>query len=846
MSGTRRQPIRWVRENIFVNDRGIPHAIWQLEGQPYGLGTVDQKNVVRARHQELFQNLTGDSILLGLVATVSPDDVAEKMLAGVKDPSDQWIYETEMTRQQQANEPSGSRLYFLIVPLSHFNVAEMAHRILQSAEDYGRHLAGFNPVAPTEREFETWTNRAAATEKKIPAAFRPRRVGINALRWIAHHMTTRGGSTAPAEQRPGSLGCQDWLNVQSCLPEPLVDEGDLESLDTDTLMSNAAAHIKALKRRYVRVDNGEDAPSYQQFGVIGFTPQAGFVFPGSEFINIAAELPLDIDFCIRITSTPAAKVRQKNRRAERILKEQYQQQGGTAGDITGGYTELDKSAGALREYTTELTRTEREVEVAATMIFSTAGAASEDAVEQMRMLRDLYGADEWEIMMPLGGQENLFWDCWPGAVESSTSREMKQITTGTAFSMGVPITSDALGGTHGFRIAANITTGRYSPIYVDLGGLAEKDISGSFAAVGELGSGKSVLLKTIASHSIDRGAQLVAVDHSDNREYAALAGSLTTANIIDFMDPHSSLDPLKIYKDDPRKAVAETLNLMVLLLGVSNTDDEGILLNDVLKTNSTDDHLAFSSLDEVRKYLVSDKIAGGDKDVAIRIARLMAVFADLSFGRVFFDPDLPPMDFDAQATVFCTRGMDLPTEEELASEEARREMTIPKRVGRASYAYLASIGSNIMYADDSRETLFLVDEAHHMTGSPEGSATIKTAIKTGRKHKGAVGLGTHTSDELGPKELRGLIPQRFLFRTRDPELARPNLRWLDPAYDNPEFLETVTKDLAPMNASGEVEDHRRGECLYRDQLNRVGKAKILIPRAENRAHTVLTSPPVAA
>lgn len=847
MAPTIKQPVRWMRDNIFVNDQHIPYAIWQLEGQSYGLGTFKQKQMVRARHQELFQNLTGESTLMGLVATESPDEIVAKMLEGLKNPAQEWLAECALTRDQLLDEPSGSRLYFLVVPLARNNLQEATGRILGSGRDLLREMAALNQRQPTEAQFETWTNRAISIEKKIPAAFHPQRVGITMMRWITHHLSTRGGNAGPPALPPAEFGNDDWMNTRSCFPEVLVDEGDLGSRVGDSASSKVAERLKTFRHRYVRVETGEDEPSYQQFGVIGFTPQAGFVFPGSEFINVAAELPLDIDYCIRLSSTPASQVRKKNRRAEHILKDQYDQQGATGSEIAaGGYADLGKAADSLREYTQALSASEREVEVAATMIFSTSGPDADSAERQMKMLRDLYGSDEWEITLPLGGQRDLFWDCWPGSVESSTAREVKQITTGQSFSMGVPLTSDLLGGTHGFRLATNITTGRYSTVLVDLAGLSEKDISGSFASVGELGSGKSVMLKSVASYTLDRGAQAVIVDRSDNREYAALAMDLTTANIIDFSHAEASLDPLRIYADDPQTAMEETLNLMTLLLHVSATDPMGVYLSAVLRESFEGDGPDLGSLRELRNYLASEQIEANDRDLARNIYRLMDVFASLRQGRAFFDETLPPMRFDAQATVFCTRGLDLPSRDELSTESGRRELTVPKQVGRAVYAYLASVAQKIMYADDSQETLFLVDEAHHMTGSPEGMHTIKTMLKTGRKHKGAVGLGTHSADELGDPELRGLIPQRFIFRTRDPELAVKNLQWLDPAYNNAEYIEMLTKDVAPMNSSGEVPMERRGECLYRDHLNRVGKIKIQIPREENRARTVLTSPPAAA
>lgn len=390
MAPTLKQPVRWMRDNIFVNDQHIPFAIWQLEGQPYGLGTVKQKQIVRARHQELFQSLTGEYTLLGLVATESPDEIVGKMLEGVKHPTQEWLTECALTRDQLENEPAGSRLYFLIAPLAFNHVQEVVNRIFASGKDFLRQVAAFNPSHPTEDQFETWKNRARSIEKKIPVAFHPQKVGITMMRWITNHLSTRGGNDGAPALGLSPLGGQDWINTRTCFPEVLVDEGDLGSRVSDATTSKVSERLKSFRHRYIRVETGEHEPSYQQFGVIGFTPQAGFAFPGGEFINVAAELPLDIDFCIRMSSTPAAKVRKKNRRAEHILKDQYDQQGASGDEIAAGnFTDLGKAADSLREYTHALSASEREVEVAATMIFSTCGPNAEEAERQMKTLRDL-------------------------------------------------------------------------------------------------------------------------------------------------------------------------------------------------------------------------------------------------------------------------------------------------------------------------------------------------------------------------------------------------------------------------------------------------------------------------
>ncbi len=834
MGKTIRQPVQWMRGNIFMTRDGIPHAMWVLEGLAYGLGTAQAKNAVRARHQDFFQSLTGSYTLLGLVGVTSADDVIAKMTKDVDVITDEWAHECELTRQQLEMFPPGRRAYFLIVPLTAADPSAWMDQVKRAGVTSVLGALGFPDAPPSNTQYENWASRVEALEHKIPSVFKPRRGGFRDLQWITAHQTGRGviASTSMEGQPPAEdLGV--WA-PGSFLPEPHLDEGGITELP-----DNVKSRTALLRRRWLRVEVPETAPSYQQFAAVGLTPQAGFVFPGGEFVNVAAELPVDIDFCLRITSTPAARIKAKNRRAERSIKDQFGQRG-SRDSMFGATTEIEKSADALAMYQEALDAAEREVEIASTIIFSSASSDPDSAETLMRTLRDIYASDEWIIDIPLGGQRDLFWDCWPGSTPSKTCAEFTQITTGYNYSMGVPLTNDDLGMPYGFRLGTNITTGRYSPVFMNLAGLAEADQSGSFASLGELGAGKTVTLKTIASHAIDRGAQLIVVDHSDNQEWAALSAALTVSNHIDFLDPDTSLDPLKLY-GQTRQGVREAVSLMTLLLGVKVSSDAGLLVNSEL-SKILDGHADIPTLGALRQHLASDRIDLSDRDVARQVVRLMDVFTDSDYGQAFFG-DLPPMRFDAQATVFCTHGLELPSKEDLSTDSARADMSIEKIFGRAAYAFLARVGKNIMFADDSQETLFMVSEAHHMTAVPEGEAVIKEILKVGRKHKGSIGLDSHAATELGTPQLRALIPQRLIYRARDESLARENLEYLDPSYVTAEYIDMVTKDLSPLGLDGKVPLHRRGEALYRDPLNRVGKMKVLIPQDPIRAKAVLTTPP---
>lgn len=822
-----------MRDNIAVTRSGIPFGVWYISGSPYSMAPDQEKHKLRASHQDLFQSLTGEYTILGLVATTPPEKVIENMLAGVDEPSKEWLKECDLTYEALSMLPAGERAFFLIAPLTSFNPNEFFDRFRMQAQTTLATALGLPVKPPREEAIRHWTNRVKNIEEKIPKVFKAERAGVLAIRWITNHLTSRGSEASNAFSFSEIQETEQWINATACLVEPALDEGNMEEIALEK-----TAKAKLFKRRYVKVSRHNAAPSFQQFGCLAMTPQAGFVFPGGEFINHAAGLAEDIDFCIRIKATPAKQARQRNAKSERNLQDQYEQQS-VDQSITGGQSELDKSALNLGEYVTALSASDREVEIEATMIFAASGPTAEHAEQNMRTLTDFYESEDWLIDIPFGGQEKLFWDFWPGSTPSSIASEYTQVTTGRDFSMGIPLTNDSLGMEKGFRVGINITTGRHSPVLMDLAGLAENDVSGSFAMVGELGSGKSVAMKTMASHTLDRDARLVAVDHSDNQEWAALAKTLTTANVIDFLEPDQSLDPLRMW-DTPAKKKRHTLTLITMMLGVSSEDRSYALLHRELERLFNEED-GIRTMADLAQHFASGEFRGRDIDTAGDLADQLDIFAKLDFAQAFFDPTLPVADLSYQATVFCTHGMELPNEQELYGNV--RGLALAKKMGRAAYAYLAEVGSHIMYEDDSQEVLFIVDEAHHMTNSPEGEATIRNALKTGRKHKAAVGLGTHSADELGPETLRGLIPQRFVFRIRDDFMATTNLKWLDPTYATDEYLEMLTKHTAPMDSIGSVPMHRRGECLYRDPFNRIGKIKVEIPQNPDRQNTVLTSPP---
>lgn len=838
-----RNPIQHMHGNVLWTRQGTVWGIWRLQAVPYGFGNAEEKQRVLLAHQHLFQSLHGESLLMGLCADLDPAAVVDRMLEGLDLTECQtYLEEIELTLAELEEMPVGERAFWLAAPLRNATMADRLKTHLSSADAVLREHLALPTRYPSREETAGWLQTAEALEESIPAIFQPRPANAAEVAWIWAHSQSRGLGIDRGV--PDASSTEDITRTSSVLPEPWLDEGGRSDHDEKASLSkrNPFAH------RYLKIasEATDGQASYQVMMAMTSTPVGGFVFPGAEFVSYLDRMPMDADWAIRLTISSASKVAGRNRKAESNLKAEYTQQGDDGSTITGGSTKLDRLAGDLSEYHAALNASEREVEVQATFMIAVGADNPEDAQAYARFIARHYNDREFKLSAPLGHQEHLWSAMLPGVPQSREVQRFQQVTTGRFFAMGVPLVCDALGTETGFQIATNVSSARRSPVYMDIGGLMELDSSGSFGITGENGSGKSTFLKIIAGNVYDRGGQIMTVDRSDNLEWKALGELLTASEgaqptVVDVSDPAWSLDPLRLFPGAEGTRIAKSL--CAVMLGIETNSDRGALLGQVLREDYRVEH-GLSSLSQVREHLEAGApgLSSNRAADAQNVGNLMANMADTDLGKVMFDESLPPLAITSRCLVFCTHGVDLPTADELNSEALKAELPVEKIVGRGLYALIVAICKSVGFADDAQESLFIVDEAHHATGSPETVKEIKDIIRYGRKHKHAVGLGSHdASSDFGPPELQALIPIRFVFRSRDEGMARRNLAWLD-SMDQPEWIEMVMEDMSPMGADG-VPLERRGEALMRDARGRIGKIQARLPRSEVRRKAVLTTPP---
>ena len=826
-----RTPATALTSNLMFTRSGTVWASFRLSPVPYGYCPPKIKKTVKAFHQALFQAFEGEALVLGLTADVDPASVVEQMIEGVDlQANPDCAAEVLETLDSLEDIQLGTRAFWLSVPLRGSAQGAVKQAVGVFHHEFAELLA-LPRIVPSERELQHYQLQADVIEKLIPSVFKPRKATPAEHIWMAIHNAQRGlgaDGRVPTSTVQGDV-TEEIVQLGSAMPTPWIDEGG---------QSDEGGKIRnPFARKFLKIATSE-TPSYQVLQAISAMPRGGMVFPGTEWLYLADTLPLDVDFVLRLTITGADVAKRQNAKAEATLADQYWQR--TDEGITGSSSELDAYAQDLAAFQTALNRSEKETKVQMTAIFAVGAETAEAAKDLAAKVETFYKGMEIVLEAPLGGQEDLWWAMQVGVPTSRQVRDFAQLTTGRDLAAAIPLASTELGATKGSLAALNISTSRQTPVLFDIEGSILGSKSGSFACCAETGAGKSFFLKKVTGDVVDRGGRFFVIDRSDTKEWAVFGSSVTDCVALELVNPKYSLDPLRLFGAKEGASMVETV--FTTLLNIAPTDDLGITLSEVLDEDYLLAH-GLNSLGSVLNHLATDCELEG----ATELARRMNAFARKKLGRVLFDGQLPPLPLDARGLVMCTRGLELPTEEQLKSEHLFKGLSIEKIFGRSLYALMARIAKEFCFRDRTELALFIVDEAHHITLSDEGTYVVEIFVREGRRSRAAIGLGSHDAQlDFGNEVVRGMIPVRIVMRHTDRKLAVRALDWLGLDSSDEELIEMVTTDLSPMDEHNKIVPGREGEGLMRDAAQRYGKIQVTRPAREERFQAILTTPDAEA
>lgn len=837
-----RHPIRALAGNLLFTAGGTVWAIWQIAPGSYQHATRSAKHELLADTEALLKSLTGEYQLISACPATDPAQVVERMLDGVDlehSPEFAALCENVLDRLERADLRTRTR--YLAVPLPALTGPRAARAALSAAAAQITGAAGAASAARVSgREIAARIEQARALRATWPGRIALSEVDPATILWLYARAPRRGLDEPPASA-PAASGALTGLGA---LDEVLLDEG----AKTDRVTRgprNPFAH------RYLKALT-EHGASYQAFLCLSEMP-AAFAFPGSEWLASLEGFEFPIEWAVHARGVPRCEAEAKTRRQARELRAQVGQYTGDDGDEAGAPHALAEAREALEDERARLAASASELELQTTTVLCIAADTPAEAQRRAEAVRLAYGAADYQLSRPTGGQLACYTALLPGFGAPRMLRDYTQYTLARDFAMSMPFAGTEIGDSTGTLYALSLSGSGVAPVLTDFSLGPRVDASASAAFVGELGSGKSVAMKAAAYAVLARGrrqgrpgtrGRVLAVDRTPAGEWVRfLKVCPGTTQVIEITDSASiSLDPLRVF--DGERCVRYAEAFLTTLLQVPTMSDEGLELSEAVA--ATVRHGTPSMLALAKR--LAQRAKSDPAGPAAILARKLRVIAGKGQARTLFDPSLTPLTVSgADSIVFSLSRMSLPTREELASEIRLARLPFEKLFGQAVLILLTAVCREVAFADAREFVLSVWDECWWLAASPEGRDLMLELVRDGRKHHSAAHFGLHDSADLGAGDeaaetLRGLISLRYLFRHRAAPLAARGLAFLglDPA--DPDLLDLVTTGLSPLSVAEGARAERAGECLHRDLSGRLGLIKILIPPVDEVADAILTTP----
>lgn len=832
-----RMPLRHLVGNLAWTMSGTVWAVWRVQPVSYAHVSARARDELHAATTAILKRLTGEPMLLSLCAQVNAGDVVQSMIDNVDlDDHPEWIEVADAALDWLGNLDLSERTHWLAVPLSADKQRLTLRTGLDSALTSFTDALGIAPPAVTAVEVAAYEAKATRLQGQLAGEpdFRPATPAE--VLWIFSHALCRGlPEPLLADAADDATGGARIINGMlrgpslAALAQARLAEGGRPGTSGPWWRSGG---VSPLRRRWLQIET-ETGTSYQAFLTLAEMPTT-FRFPNSEYLAGLDGFPFGVDYASRLTVVTNAEAEAKSRRKARelvALTEEYE------GETAGIPQSLIDAAADLDDQRSRLQASSTEVEIQSATVLCVWGTTPEECESRAELVRSALGAAEYQAVRPVGAQRSLFEAMLPGSASPSALKEFTQFQLASDYAMAMPWACADVGDPTGMLLGVNLDGGADRPVLLDLANAPRQDASASLGAVGELGAGKSVLLKVIQSSILDRGGRVIAVDRTPVGEWAHFAEAAAASRhqiIRADQSADLTLDPLRVFPPATRARYAKSY--LTLQLGVAPMSPAGLALAQAA------DAAATSSRPHMRQVIDElDAIARTEPGTrrgehAAELADLLRIVATDKLGQMVFG-DQPPLRLSGDFCVFHTSGLTLPKKEVFTSEYHMSRQPLETLIGRAVLYVIAAIAREVAFADSDRFAAVALDECYWLTGSTEGQDLVLELVRDGRKHAAGALLGSHDPDDFGNETIRGLLSNRFLLRHRDSTLARKGLDFLNLNADDAHLLDLVTTELSPLK-----DQHRKGEALFMDTRRRIGRVKILIPPVPRITESILTTP----
>ncbi|MFB7341191.1 ATP-binding protein [Streptomyces hydrogenans] len=849
-------PLRHIVDHLVWSTSGTVWAVWSLTPAGSRYMPDRMREEITAQVTSLVRSLPGRARLFGLCARIDAGEVVQATLDGVDyRRHDAWAEVAEAQLRLLAGEDLDEpvdmyrRTVWLAVPLPAVGGRGQWQATAGTAWSELAALLGLPQAPVSVREVGEYQDRAAQVEAELAGGIGLRRATPAEIVWIHQHSVGRGVDAellGEAEKSPMRGSRMTGGVLRSPSHADLGHVRLLEGGRPTTTQATAPGRDRGGQgsggvlgsvagRRWLQVDS-EAGTSYQAHLALAEMPRS-FTAAGGEFFAELDRMPFAVDWVVDLTTVASEKVVAAVTKKKRDLVDQADQY--AARRATGLPDALHDAADDLGDLGARASRSSVEVEVQSVTALTVWGTTPAECDHHAAALQARLKGANYRLVRPVGGQEELFTLGLPATVTPPAVRQYIQHELGEDWAMHGALYGQSFGDPTGAMVGYSQDIGTISPVLLNIADAPVRNASASFALAGDLGGGKSTLLKLIAGSVVDRGGRAIAIDRTKSREWARFARTSAPGRcqIVDAATADMSIDPLRVFTD-PDVGARYALSYLTVQLGVGAMTEHGALLKTAVKQAAAGPEPSMARVLDALEDAALEDSARGQRAAAL--VEWLRVAADEPLAAAVFDPTLPPLDLTGHLTsdfvVITTTGLTLPPREAATNPELLRAQPLEALIGRAVLYLIAAIARETAFTDP-RFTLLPLDEAYWLTSSAEGQALIDEIVYDGRKHGAGVGLGCHDVLELGTSTTQGLLAYRFLARTADPVLAARGLTWLGLPGDDEDLLRMVTTDLSPYG-----KPERAGEFLARDPRMNIGRFKVLIPGLDRITDGIYTTP----
>lgn len=874
-----RVPIRHIAGHLLWSTHGHVWALYRLHPGPDTEGrsqeTVPGTYVPPAVRDELLNKIThlvrslsGAPRLFGLCAQVDPAEIVWRMADGLQDersgdgltPSARpWVEHLDAALHLLQGQEMHQRTWWLAVPLEADNQGLKAAGALwaEVADTVGMRAA---PV--TRAEVNSAREQAGQAEAQLAgsASFRPARPAE--IVWMIQHAVHRGlaepllgeatlSDLYGGQVRDGVLHSPSYadlgqVRLEEGGTEPADatdDEGDEAGKETAATRGRGGTGRRArwwktrsgspLRRRWLQVES-DQGTGYQAHLALAECPPAISVEAADLFAQLEV-LDFPVDFTIDLTLVPAEKARAQVQRKKTELVDQADQYDARP---TGMPASLPDAARDLGELDARLSRTSVEVEVQAITALTVWGPTAQLCDARARALEKLLAGADYRALRPAGLQGDLFALGLPGAVRTHRLKEFTQHQVSEDWALSGAFTHNEVGDPTGMLLGLDLDCGTTRPVLINVADAPKQDASASLGVVGDLGAGKSVMLKLISQSVVDRGGRAICIDRTPVREWASFAEAAAPGRcqVIDAAQAALSIDPLRLFPGAQGRHYA--LSYLTLQLGIGPMTTSGEVLHHAIEQAGASPSPSMSKVVEALREMAGTE-GGKRQDAAATLAGLLRLVEQNHLARMVFDPALAPVSLDGTGAsdfiVITTTGLTLPPKQAFEHAQILHQQPLEALIGRAVLYLIAAIARQAAFSTPERFCAVVTDELYWLTSSAEGTALVHEILHDGRKHGAGLFAGAHDATELGPD--RGLMAYRALARTTDRERARRGLNFIGLDAADSDLVRMVTSGLSPIGHRD-----RAGEVLLTGPRQNTGRVKVSIPEIPRIKSHITTTP----